>query len=68
MGSLNEVETMLVVIHEVGYMTKEQLAPAEQRARDLGVRLRNFARKLETDLGQRRASDASPTHSKRNAP
>ena len=53
LGSLNEVETYLVLAREIGYISPGEDEELESEARDLGVRLRNFARKLETDLGKR---------------
>jgi len=53
-GSLNEVETLFAIASDLGFVTEDELLSIEQNARDLGVRLRNLAQKLETDLGNRK--------------
>jgi four helix bundle protein len=47
MGSLNELETLVLVSGELGYLDGAALEEMQMRTRDLGVRLRNFARRLE---------------------
>jgi four helix bundle protein len=50
LGSLNEVETLLTISFDLEILSDEELDSVENLARDLGVRLRNLAQKIETDL------------------
>ena len=54
LGSLNELETLFVISANLGFMNQEEVMDQERLARDLGVRMRNLAAKLETDLGKRK--------------
>jgi four helix bundle protein len=50
LGSLNEVETLFAIAEELGFIQLDQYQLIQTNAKDLGIRLRNFAAKLETDL------------------
>jgi four helix bundle protein len=47
LGSLNELETQVIIASDLGYIGPEAIALFEAESRDLGVRLRNLAAKLE---------------------
>lgn len=48
LGSLNEVETLFAISGDLNYLGQERASELERSATDLGVRLRNLARKLES--------------------
>jgi hypothetical protein len=52
LGSLNEIETLFSIAADLGLLTQESAEDLEFRARDLGVKIRNFARRIEADLDQ----------------
>lgn len=56
LGSLNEVETLFAISSDLGYISQEQCEEIETLSKDLGVRMRNLAVKLQKDLGTRLTS------------
>ena len=52
LGSLNEVETLLEVSFDLGFINDDRLRELGVRSRDLGVRLRNHASRVEADLSR----------------
>lgn len=50
LGSLNETETLFMIASDLEMIPSEEMIGFEDRARDLGVRLRNLALKVESDL------------------
>ncbi|MEQ1932771.1 MAG: four helix bundle protein [Fimbriimonadaceae bacterium] len=53
LGSLNEVETLFEVARRIGYLEQKEIESQERESRDLGVRLRNLAQKLDSDIRQK---------------
>ena len=50
LGSLNEVETLLLIGSDLDFMNDSAFAQLEDQTRDLGVRIRNLANKIERDI------------------
>jgi len=50
LGSLNETETLVTIATELGYLNGTASEEIENQARDLGVRLRNLANKVDSDI------------------
>ena len=52
LGSLNEVETMIEISRRLGLLSGQIANVIDDQARDLGVRTRNLAARIELDLSQ----------------
>jgi four helix bundle protein len=52
-GSLNELETQMVIALDLGYVDATVWEEFESRSRDLGIRIRNLAAKIEAELTNR---------------
>jgi len=52
LGSLNELETQLLIAMDLGFIKPSECNLIEQQCRDLGVKMRNLAYKLERDLNK----------------
>ena len=52
LGSLNETETLMIIAQELTYVSTEEAKTFEDRSKDLGVRMRNLATKIDSDLRQ----------------
>jgi len=56
LGSLNEVETLLEIALDLGYLKAEDAQRQLTTLQDLAIRLRNFASKLNSDIQGRRGA------------
>ncbi len=50
LGSLNETETLFNIAADLGLISETQARKVEQAARDVGVRTRNLAQRIDSDL------------------
>jgi four helix bundle protein len=53
LGSLNEIETVVILCSDLGYVSQDTVLQVEDESRNLGVRLRNFAAKLQEDIAKK---------------
>lgn len=60
LGSLNEVETLAEIAVELGFLPKVEHEGLQSRAKDLGIRLRNFTAKITSDLS---SNESKPNQS-----
>lgn len=49
-GSVNEIETQIIISQELGFISETDFQNLESSARHLSIKLRNFAARLQKDI------------------
>lgn len=57
LGSLNEVETLFAISADLGFLSGADLELVEQMTREIGVKTRNLAQRVEKDIARERIVD-----------